>query len=113
MFRTAALQDQSALTIRRLDGGDAAALERLAQRDSAETPAGTVYAAVAPDGSMLAAISLETGRLVADPFVPTSGAAKLLRVWAREIRVSRGKTSERSSPALVAQAESAAGVVGC
>jgi hypothetical protein len=85
MFRTAALQDQTALTIRRLDGGDAAALERLAQRDSAETPAGTVYAAAAPDGSLLAAISLETGRLVADPFVPTSGAAKLLRVWAREV----------------------------
>lgn len=85
MFRTATLQDESALTIRRLDGPDAAALERLAQRDSAETPAGTVYAAVGADGSLLAAISLETGELVADPFAHTASAANLLRVWTREL----------------------------
>jgi hypothetical protein len=69
------------LTIRRLGATDAAKLDRLAQRDSAEVPGGTVYAAVAADGSLLAALSLETGALVADPFRPTAQAASLLRVW--------------------------------
>ena len=110
MFRTAAPHDQSALTIRRLGGADAADLERLAQRDSAESPAGTVYGAVGPDGSLLAAISLETGRLVADPFRHTAGAANLLRVWAGQLDGSSKPGRARRPMALApAAAEAASG----
>jgi hypothetical protein len=81
MFRPATHRLNDELTIRRLDARDAAALSRVAERDSARAPEGTVYAAVAGDGSILAAISLETRALVADPFVPSAHAAALLRVW--------------------------------
>jgi hypothetical protein len=110
MFRTAAPQDQTALTIRRLGGTDAADLERLAQRDSAETPAGTVYGAVGPDGSLLAAISLESRDLVADPFRPTASAANLLRVWAGQLDGSSRPGWARVPVALApASAEAASG----
>jgi hypothetical protein len=85
MFRHTNQELDGDLTIRRLGADDAGALERLAQRDSAHVPAGTVSAAVSAEGSILAAISLESGALVADPFLPTSHQAKLLRVWAREL----------------------------
>jgi hypothetical protein len=85
MFRQTDPQIDGDLTIRRLGPADSGALERLAQRDSTQVPEGTVYAAVATDGSLLAAISLESRALVADPFAHTAHAASLLRVWAREL----------------------------
>jgi hypothetical protein len=85
MIRQTTHQIDGNLTIRRLGADDAGALERLAQRDSAAVPKGTVYVAVAADGSLLAAISLESRTLVADPFAPTAHAASLLRTWALEL----------------------------
>lgn len=67
------------IAIRRLDtaGSDHDELERLAGRDSAATPSGKVIAAER-DGQMLAAMSLTTGELVADPFLPTAAARTAL-----------------------------------
>lgn len=94
------------LIIRRLGPDDVEALERLAQRDSATVPVGTVYAAVAPGGSFLAAISLESRALIADPFRPTAQAAKLLRVWARQLR-GESRRGARRARALIAPSAAA------
>jgi hypothetical protein len=72
------------ITIRRLTSKDREALAELAGRDSSNVPSGTVIAAVAPGGAMLAAISVETRELVADPFLPSEHAVALLRVRARQ-----------------------------
>jgi hypothetical protein len=73
------------ITIRRLTNKDNVALAELAGRDSSNVPAGTVIAAVAPGGALLAAISVETRELVADPFLPSEHAVALLRVRARQL----------------------------
>jgi hypothetical protein len=73
------------ITIRRLHDGDRESLAELAGRDSSNVPTGTVIAAVAPGGAMLAATSVETRELVADPFLPSEHAVALLRVRARQL----------------------------
>lgn len=73
------------MTIRRLGPDDREALADLAGRDSSNVPAGTVIAAVAPGGALLAAISLESRDHVADPFLPSQHAVGLLRVRARQL----------------------------
>ena len=92
------------ITIRRLAADDAAALTRVAERDSSVVPEGSVYGAVAADGSILAAISLETRALVADPFVHSAHAAALLRVWARELEGASRPTWIRGGLAVAAPA---------
>ena len=70
---------------------DAAALERLAALD--EKPAfGAGPALVAEfDGVLWAALELQTGRCIADPFVPSLNAVELLRLRAEQIgRVDAG-----------------------
>lgn len=74
------------MTIRRLGQNDREALLDLAGRDSSNVPTGTVIAAVAPGGALLAAISVETRELVADPFLPSEHAVALLRVRTRQLR---------------------------
>ena len=78
------------IEIRRLapTGADQRELERLAGRDSATTPSGDVIAAER-DGQLLAAMSLTTGELVADPFLPTAAARTAL--------ISRAGLLRRSS----------------
>ena len=88
----------SDMTIRRLGDVDHEALVRLAQRDSAEVPAGSVLAAVAPGGALLAAVSLETRELIADPFLPTKHAVAMLRSRAASLTgesVSRPRGGHR------------------
>jgi hypothetical protein len=79
----------SDLTLRICRDGDRAALRRLAERDSAEVPAGRLLAADV-SGRLLAAISLDSGAVIADPFVRTSDAVDLLRRRARQIRRAEG-----------------------
>ena len=74
------------MTIKRLGKADREALTELAGRDSSNVPSGTVIAAVAPGGALLAATSIETRELVADPFLPSEHAVALLRVRARQLR---------------------------
>jgi len=82
------------LTLRYATAADAEALERLAQLDSAHVPAGTVLAA-AVDGDVWAAVSIEHGDAVADPFRPTGELVSLLHERARQLRRRpRGATHE-------------------
>jgi|SRR5215213_667373 len=69
------------LTIRRAYADDAIELGRLAQLDSANTLAGAVLVAES-DGRIVAALDLEHGTAIADPFVPTATIVELLRVHA-------------------------------
>lgn len=75
----------NSLTIRTALPSDTGALERLAQLDSSETPAGPVL--VGEVGSELwAAISLQDYQVVSDPFRPSGEIAFLLVERARQMR---------------------------
>lgn len=74
----------SVVTLRPATTGDAAALSRLAQLDSADVPQGDVLLAVV-DGVPLAAMSLDTGDVVADPFVRTLDLVRMLHERAARI----------------------------
>lgn len=67
------------VTIRVAGPDDAAAVRRLAALDSGRAPSGLVLMAE-EDGDPVAAISLETGSVVADPFRSTADAVHLLRL---------------------------------
>jgi hypothetical protein len=83
----------STLTIRRASGSDGDALDDLAALDSSAAPRGDVL--VAEVGSELwAAVEVESGAAVADPFRPSADLVELLRFRADAIRGERG--AERS-----------------
>jgi hypothetical protein len=69
------------ITIRPATDADEGALIRLAQRDSAPVPDGRLLVAVA-DGSIRAAVAVESGTTIADPFQPTADLVELLRTRA-------------------------------
>jgi hypothetical protein len=69
------------ITIRRATPDDEAALARLAALDSARIPAGAVLVAESR-GELRAALSLEDGEAIADPFRPTASVVELLVTWA-------------------------------
>jgi hypothetical protein len=73
------------VTIRRAVAGDGASLVRLAQLDSRGLPSGSLLMAEV-DGEPWAAIELESGEVVADPFHPTADLAEMLRLRAARIR---------------------------
>jgi hypothetical protein len=86
------------ITLRLAKAGDAAALERVAQRDSAPLPPAPHLVALR-EGRIDAASSLATGVVVADPFRPTADLCELLRVGAARHRVSRpGRLVPRTGP---------------
>ena len=72
------------VTMRICGPGDERALRRLAGRDTARPLEGTVLVSEI-EGELLAAICLETGRVVADPFSPTAGLVDLLRARAAQL----------------------------
>jgi hypothetical protein len=77
--------NDTALTIRRATAADAFALRRLAAIDSAAPPTGEVL--LAEMGSELwAAVSVETGAAIADPFRPSGDLVELLRFRTERIR---------------------------
>jgi hypothetical protein len=86
---TAHRQQHEEIAIRRLGPGDTADLDRLAQRDSAEAPSGSVLGALV-DGRLMAAVSLESGDAVSDPFLPSAEARALLAERAVQLR-GRGR----------------------
>jgi hypothetical protein len=75
------------LTIRMERTEDERSVIRLAQLDSAWPPAGPRLLVVAA-GRPLAAISLESGRVIADPFVPSGPLVELLRARAAQLGFS-------------------------
>ena len=66
------------IVIRLAAADDAVGLERLADLDSARPPTGPVLVAE-QGGALCAALELDTGRVVADPFVDTTRLVALLR----------------------------------
>jgi hypothetical protein len=72
----------STVLIRAARGADVAALDRLAQLDSAPVPTGDLLIAEA-DGALVAALSVDTGAAIADPFRPTADVVDLLALRAR------------------------------
>jgi hypothetical protein len=89
----------SSLVLRPATSADTADLERLAALDSARPLSGEVMLAHA-EGEVRAAVSLETGRVVADPFYPSLELVPLLRaaagdgashrrMWRRPTRAAR------------------------
>lgn len=90
-------QINTAMTIRRVDhtDADAARLAELAERDTREVPEGPVLGAEV-DGRLVAAISLSTGGLIADPFRPTSELQALLKLRAAQLDQRRAGRARRS-----------------
>jgi hypothetical protein len=79
------------------------AIERLAQLDSARCPTGAVLVA-AVDGELRAALPLDGGRAIADPFHPTAALVSLLEVRlaqtnARPRRGRLARAAARRQPA--------------
>ncbi|HZA59280.1 MAG TPA: hypothetical protein VE523_08880 [Solirubrobacterales bacterium] len=64
------------------EGGE---LRRVAERDSGAVPTGCVLAGRV-DGRLVAAISVTSGRMVADPFVHTAEIRELLSERAAQLR---------------------------
>jgi hypothetical protein len=86
------------LVLRPATSADTADLERLAALDSASPLEGDVVLAFA-GGDVRAALSVDTGRVVADPFWPSADLVELLRAavgdtrsrrsWRRPVRLAR------------------------
>lgn len=72
------------LTIRRAAAADEFAVRRLSALDSAFPPTGDVLLAEM-DGELWAALSIETGHAVADPFRPSGDLVELLRFRAERL----------------------------
>lgn len=91
----------SALTIRPANGDDAAVLRRLSVLDAGREPAGRVLVAE-EDGQVVAALSVDDGHVVADPFEPTAAAVALLRARAAALlgRAPRPSWRERVTARL-------------
>jgi hypothetical protein len=73
--------------IRAARGSDGPALRRLAALDSAELPTGDLLVAETDD-EVVAALSVDTGARVADPFKRTAGVVDLLAYRARGLRAA-------------------------
>jgi hypothetical protein len=94
----------SLLTIRRAGPHDEQALFALAMVDSALPLTGDVLVAQL-DRSLIAAISLDDRRVIADPFRPTADTVEVLRLRAKqEKRADRARARRelRARPALAA-----------
>ncbi|HTN24979.1 MAG TPA: hypothetical protein VL120_13380 [Solirubrobacteraceae bacterium] len=85
---TQALRD--VVVIRPARDTDIAALHDLAELDSAAPLTGAVLVAIVDDRPW-AALALDDGRVIADPFIPTAGAVELLRLRATQMRVAEGR----------------------
>src|SRR5215217_3075958 len=75
------------VTLRPAGSADAEALDRLAQLDSRRAPRGAVIVAEVR-GELWAAMSLDDGHSVADPFRPTAELLALMLERGRQLRRS-------------------------
>jgi hypothetical protein len=73
------------LTIRRADSSDNGSLVRLAALDSASPPTGEALLAEV-GGELWAAVELDSGAAIADPFRPSGDLVDLLRLRASLVR---------------------------
>jgi len=82
-----------AVVIRPAHPDDAATLQRLAALDSRRPLRGRVLLAER-DGRPVAALSIDDGRIAADPFAPTADLVALLRVHAADVAARSGRRRE-------------------
>jgi hypothetical protein len=82
------------LTIRRADSSDAGALVRLAALDSASPPTGEALLAEV-GGELWAAVEVDSGAAIADPFRPSGELVDLLRLQA-SLGARAGRSERRS-----------------
>ena len=90
------------VTIRSATRADRPAVASLAELDSARFPRGRLLLAELR-GSVVAAISIESGELFADPFVSTADVVKDLRAKAAEVRLADDPERRRRGTSLVAR----------
>jgi hypothetical protein len=76
------MSPSTSLTLRHANGADTSALDRLAALDSRRVPTGELLIAEL-DGRLVAALSVDTGGSIADPFEHTAAIVDSLRVQAR------------------------------
>jgi hypothetical protein len=72
------------LTIRHAGAADLPAIAHLAALDSRRIPSGELFVAEV-EGRLLAAVSIDTGAVVADPFAHTASIVRLLRLQASAV----------------------------
>ena len=96
-----ARREASDVVIRRSRSNEAGALAELALLDDAEMPAGPALVAEV-DGSIRAALPLDGGRVIADPFRRTADLVALLEARAAQLRAecSRRRFVLRAPAAL-------------
>ena len=87
------------VAIREAAAADRAAIDALADLDSRDRPRGNVLVAEV-DGSIVAALSLDGGRVVADPFRHTVELVALLEARATQLRRRRRRRAPRLRPRL-------------
>lgn len=83
--RAPALPDCASVTFRLAGADDEPGLAQLAQLDSRSLPAGRLLVAEV-DGELVAAISLDDGASVANPYRPTAAIVRLLELRARRLQ---------------------------
>ena len=89
-----------AVAIRRARPDDAPQLRDLAALDSAAPLEGPVLVAVV-EGRIWAAVALDDGRFVADPFLPSAPAVELLRLRVRQLLAAQGRSPRGLAPRRV------------
>lgn len=89
--------DGAPVAIRTAVADDARAIARLAALDSAAVLPGGPMLVAEVDGAAWAAIGLEDGRVVADPFQPSAHVVELLRARAGHVRA---ELDRRRRPSL-------------
>jgi hypothetical protein len=92
----AAVAAVGAVTIRPAADADRDALRRLAALDSARVPDGRLLVADS-GGELRAAVAIDSGAAIADPFHPTAGLVELLRARALQLKApDRASTRRRA-----------------
>ena len=87
---------ETRVTVRMADDGDAGAIARLAALDSAGFPPGPTLVAEV-DGEPAAALPVAGGPAVADPFRRTAAAIEMLELRAAQLRRSHEPPASRRS----------------
>ncbi|HEY1276263.1 MAG TPA: hypothetical protein VGF25_15230 [Thermoleophilaceae bacterium] len=82
------------VTIRRASAADASSIHDLAALDSASPPTGTLLLGEVGD-ELWAAVEVETGAAIADPFRLSADVVALLRLRAE--RITKGERTSRRS----------------
>jgi hypothetical protein len=79
------------ITIRHSTSRDRAGIEELAELDGRPAPMGETLVAVV-SGQLWAAVGVDDGSAVADPFLPTADVVWLLQFRAEQERVARASS---------------------